>query len=290
MSRSEPFFRGSEFSRWLSMIGLLVLGLVATWTYLTYQTEHPEPPPPRTVSTDPLPPPDASLELQGVVDKDVLNARETPAYKLLLDRVRSSTPDALASQARRDVVYSQLLQSPARFRGIPIHVEGMVRRCLEQTSSGTGLFPAGRFFEAYVFTVDSQGFPLILSFEQAPPNMPVGDNLNTFITFDGYFLKLLAYKAGDELRFAPLLIGRVTSVPVAPRRESLPWWVPVLAVLVLFGAFRVTVALMTAFKPRRPPTRRLSVSDEIDPDALADWLNSDDDHTPVSNGHSSQSG
>jgi hypothetical protein len=47
-------------------------------------------------------------------------------------------------------------------------------------------------------------------FEEPPAGFTLGDRLNQPIVVDGYFFKLMGYRAGDVPRAAPMLIGRIT--------------------------------------------------------------------------------
>jgi hypothetical protein len=283
----EPggFFRGRELSGLLILSGLMVAGWVGAWYWYTHRAEKDSAPPRRVaVASDALPPRDDSAELQGITDRAPLNPRENPGYLLLLNRVRSTPPEKLAAEGRTDVVFSQLLESPDRYRGLPIHLEGTALRVLRQPATGSKLFPKGEFFEVYAITPDSQNFPYILVIENAPPELPVGDNVRVHFAFDGYFFKLMAYAAGDTNRFAPLLVGRIRwldlprTKPPAPPAGGLfsganAWMWAGLAALFIYMIFRWTYYLRRAFSAsprRRIPTT--AVTEEIEPEALSEWL------------------
>jgi hypothetical protein len=199
---------------------------------------------------------------------------------MLLQRVRDTPAAKLLAESRRDVVFSQLIENPRRYRGLPIHLEGTVLRVLRQDATGSKLFPKGEFFEAYAITPDSQNFPYILIFEDAPANLPVGDDLRVHAAFDGYFFKLLSYQAGDTMRFAPALVGRIRwldlparEAPAAKSWQEYRWVFIGLALLGGYMIVRWTLFLRRAFSPARRtlPSKRL-VRDEIEPEALEEWL------------------
>jgi hypothetical protein len=277
--RPAGFFRGSELPRLVTLVSFLVLGGTIVAVMLQRQAASEARREAARVEATPLPPRDESFELEGIVDKAALTQRETPGYFLLLERVRGTPAADLARAARRDVVYAQLLEDPRRFRGMPIRVEGTARRVLQQPADGSNVFRQSSFFEAYTFTGDSQGFPYILVFEEAPKGLQVGDNVFQRLTFDGYFFKLLAYQAGDGRRFAPLLIGRLVSFESdsapAPRggflERNWPW--VVLGTLMLFSLVRWTLALRgTLRRPTTRPWARGVVQEEIAPEELKSWL------------------
>jgi hypothetical protein len=279
-------FKGKEFPRLMLLLGILVIG----WPFvlLTMPPRQPPPPPPVVATTSPLPPPDDSLEFRGIQDRTPLNSRENPAYKLLIERVRKATPETLENVARQDVVFSQLIEDPERYRGLPIRIVGTVKRVLAQEVKDSKVFPTGKFYEAYVFTPDSQSYPYVIVFEKPPADLMIGDNINQRIMFNGYFFKLMAYRAADKLRFMPMLVGRfpvaaradATEPPVFEaffkrfRRQGTTW---VLIALSIYFAIRIFFTLRKAMRPKSsalveqlrgqglPP-------DHIEPDALADFL------------------
>jgi hypothetical protein len=280
--REAGFFRGSELPRLLLLAGLAIVG----WGFfLTWKPPLDEPPPPSVRQLEPLPPPETSEAFEGIQDRNLMSARETEAYAQLLDRVRQTPFDQLDRASRRDVLYSQVLENPKRYRGLPIHVEGTALRVLVQYAEGSTLFPAGRYHEAYVITADSQNYPWILAFEDAPADLQVGDRLRQRVSFDGYFLKLLAYKGGNDKYFvAPLLVGRFPPVPVAgkpgvgpavrPEQKPFPW---TLAVLVAFTGYALLRLGMQAWRLLRPRERRVgfrgtTVTEHIEPAELDAWL------------------
>jgi hypothetical protein len=279
-------FKGKEFPRLMFLLAILVIGWpVVLWTM---RPRQPPPPPPVVSTTPPLPPPDDSLEFRGIQDRAALNSRETPAYKLLIERVRKATPKTLEDVARRDVVFSQLIEDPERYRGLPIHIVGTVRRVLTQEVKDSEVFPSGTFYEAYVFTPDSQSYPYDIVFEKPPADLMVGDNINQRITFNGYFFKLMAYRAADKLRFMPMLVGRSPAAARADatepsvfeafferfRRQGTTW---VLIALSIYFVIRILFTLRKALRPKTSPLvdqiRGQGLPpDHIEPDALADFL------------------
>jgi hypothetical protein len=275
LARRDGLFRGSEFPRLLLLLGLMVVG----WPLALYYvwTRPPEPAAPRPVAEAPLPPPDPAPEFQGIEDRRPLLVTDNPAYALLWKRVRETSPAALASRSRRDIVFSQLLGTPARFRGVPIHVEGTARRILLQDEVSPRIVPGGKFYEAYVFTPDSQGYPYLLAFEDAPPGLVAGDNVDVRVWFDGYFLKLMRYQAADVPRVAPLLIGRLGVRAESVPAPATPWgrasW-PLLALMALFSyvVIRWAFQVKRVLSPSRPARTGPSPSDAIAPEALEAWV------------------
>lgn len=281
-----PFFRGAERSR-LVVLAALGIGLAGLAYLAASSGQRPAAPPPRAGALPPLPPSDPSEELQGLQDRVPMTSRDNAAYRLLLDRVRETDYKTLHAQARRDVVFSQLFEAPGRYRGLPLHVEGVARRVLVQHVEGSHVFESGRYYEAYVFTADSMRNPYILAFEQAPANLAIGDDVSQRIEFDGYFLKLMAYLAGDgKYRAAPLIVGRFppaangpnTTAPAAapaprgafPRIPSGYAWLFV--VLVAYTLYRVTRVVRGLGRRTLPTWRPRPVNETIEPEELSAWL------------------
>jgi hypothetical protein len=282
LRKGEGIFRGSERPRLLLLAGVAVAGWLAVLYFWVLSPRRAEPARPRPVAESPtLPPPDDSPELQGIRDRTVVNSTDNAAFRLLFDRVRSAPPAELARRARHDVVFSQLLENPGRYRGLPIRVEGYARRVLVQDGINTRVVPAGRFFEAYVFTADSQKYPYVLAVEDLPKTLPTGDDLLERVGFDGYFLKMMAYRGGDDkLYVAPLLIGRLghaaepSPVGGGGRSRTLTWTLTPLIALFGYLMLRWAFHLKKVLAPRRTLPRGMHPVDDIDPDALAAWVDS----------------
>lgn len=299
--RRAPFFRGSEFPRLLVLAGIMLVGWGILWVRLRTQPA-PETPPPRVESLAPLPPPDPSPPFQGLQDRSPMNARDNAAYAALLERARTVPFAELDAASRRDVRFAQLIENPERYRGLPIHVNGTVLRVLRQNVEGSDLFPSGIYYEAYAISPDSQNNPWVLAFENAPANLEVGDNLRQRVQFDGYFLKLWAYKAGDTFRVAPLLVGRFPPAPVAPatKPEAQPGWLSGnLPIFLLLVALTIYTVLRFWLQLRRIQARtaakrpRAAFSDQIEPEQLQSWISDEPQEPPPhhpdgkdsSNGH-----
>jgi hypothetical protein len=264
-------FRGSELPRLVVLAAILMAG----WSYAVWRAvapPRPEPPkPPTAGQLAKLPPPDDSIELQGVQDKERLTAHESLGYAMLVRRARETPSDKLAAASRHDVVISQIITRPARYRGLPIHLEGTARRVLSQEADGTRVFPKGKFYEAYVFTTESYPYPYIFVFEDAPSKLPVGADVWERLAFEGYFFKLMPYIAGDKPRFAPLLIGRVVAPSTAPvPQPSGRWQAPALVLLLTALTAYLGLRLYLKFRQAPRPGKMPEVASE--PMDVSAWL------------------
>ncbi|MBX6313783.1 MAG: hypothetical protein IRY99_12830, partial [Isosphaeraceae bacterium] len=189
-----------------------------------------------------------------------------------------------ARKSRRDVFFIHLWEDPQRYRGVPIHHQGAALQVFP-IDVDPKIAPGGRVFVTYVITPDSRPYPYILHFVEAPKTLPGGANLSETVAFDAFFLKIMAYHSADQkIRYAPLLVGRLTHLPHLETeaggtsgRLSL-WLVVPLAVLFLYTLVRVAFALRRMMSSRPAPRPRGPVpTDEIAPEDLNAWLEGQQD-------------
>ncbi|MEW4570845.1 hypothetical protein AB1L88_23510 [Tautonia sp. JC769] len=232
--------------------------------------------------SSPLPPPDDSIAFQAVRDATPLQFSETAAYAELLDRARETPIDVLRESARTDVVFSDLLARPERYRGLPIRLQGTARRILRIDDLPERIAPEGALYEAWTFAGDSRGFPYVLVFEDAPKGLPGGDDVSAFVIFHGYFFKLLAYNAADKPRKAPMLIGRLeyvpddrrpAEIPGAGSRSSPAWLLGMIGLVAVYLVVR-SVTTARALRARSASARRFQAPprDHISSEELDEWL------------------
>ena len=279
MTDDEPngkkLFQGSELPRLVLLTILMVAGWVFVWNYLKGSDPQPLPDPEIVVDGAPAKVvTDRSPEFETVKDKTALSFRDSAAYAKLLKQAREETADSLASKARQDIFYAQLWGDPEKYRGVPVHILGTTRRVLRYESS---LSQTGWLYEAWVFSTDSQSNPIVCVFEDAPKGLPIGSNLSERVVFNGYFLKLMRYEAGDVTRAAPLLVGRIGWTPSANanRQENRPglWLAGAVGVMFLISLSRWVWQLKRSLVPkRRMSLLRDRPTEFIAPEELNDWL------------------
>lgn len=282
MSGAGGFFRGDELTRLLLLAAVALAGWGLVWYFFVPRAVAPAAKAQLAAEVKPLPPADPAPELRDLKDKTPIESLDTPAYRLLLERVRER-PGDLAKEARGDIQFRQVMTNPARFRGLPVTFWGTAKTVVVHDEPASDLFPSGRFYEAYAITPDSAGNPLILVFDEAPPKLQAGDNIHQQIAFEGYFLKLVAYR-GARVRwyYAPMFIGRITAAVDESARESQEsdqtrfWMFVALGVMATFTAVRIVVGLRRWFK-RDAITVRLTPTEEIAPDDLREWVESKSD-------------
>lgn len=203
---STRFFRGNELTRLLGLVSIALLGWVLVWHFVFRSSPRQEEPALVVTGKPKEIVPDKSAEFESVSDKTPIGFRDMAAYDKLLTRARDATADSLAAEARRDVFYQNLWQSPKDYRGVPVHILGTARKVLNYKSK---LSRSGWLYEAWIITPDLPLNPFVCVFEDAPKGLPIGPDISERVVFNGYFLKLMAYEAADVERGAPLLIGRI---------------------------------------------------------------------------------
>jgi hypothetical protein len=228
---------------------------------------------------------DSSLEFETVTDRTPLDFRDNSAYSLLLERARGRSPQELASLARRDIVLTHLWQNPKLYRGVPVHLLGSALRVLRYPSK---LSPQGWLYEAWIITPETTRLPYVCVFEDAPKGFPIGPNVSERVVFNGYFLKIMKYQAGDTARGAPVLIGRIGWQPGEPPpsqgNNSLLRWSLIIVGVLFFASLARWIFQLKSFlnpRPKSPLISHQSVTEEIDPASLSAWVQSIAPHEPA---------
>jgi hypothetical protein len=220
-----------------------------------------------------------------------IRAPEAAAYWTLMNWARSEPLADLERRAARNVPFIQVWEQPDRYRGKLIRLRLTVRRVLEfegPERNGVGLT---HVYEVWGTTPDSQSNYWCVVLPERPEGLPLGAEARAEVVFVGYFLKILAYPAGDATRGAPLLVGRARLVSrSAAARE--PAGLPP-AVIALLGGLAMIAAGWWLFAIRRTSRRRRLAtaqplgddfrapgSDRVDEGPLPDFAI---DYTPDSN-------
>ena len=287
--RPSSLFKGSELPRLLFLVAIVLAG----WPMIVLfaRPQAPEKPPPPSITAEKLTPvvPDDGVEFQALEDKKPIQTRESAAYATLLERAREASPEDLATKARRDIFFTHLWERPQAYRGVPIHLEGTAKKVLTH-EVGPSMSPKGRLYEIWLYSDENRAFPYVVTIEDAPPGLVIGHDLDLRVTIDAYFLKLLAYHAGDHLRAAPMLVGRMRWTPPqpeapAPMVELQNWtkkdgfvilFVLLLAYIFIRAFFQVRKALFSTGS--RAPLR--ASSEGLPPEEVANWLKNLPDDVP----------
>jgi hypothetical protein len=254
----RSFLSGGELRGLIVFAVVMAIGWPVILSYARPKDRKPEPPP--AVDSRPLEP-DTGIAFDRLLDKAPMSGRDNPAYKILLDRTRNTPPAALAKQARRDVMYTQLWERPDLYRGVPIHLEGTLRKTLAHEKMNPELVPKGRAIECWFFTRESNQLPYVVMVEEPPPGLVVGTDLSESVVVDAYFLRLLGYTAGDHARAAPLFVGRLrwasadpkTGAPADTSPASKRSWTSTVFVVAAMLGLYVTARLFFSIRKRRTP-------------------------------------
>jgi hypothetical protein len=273
----SAFFRGSELSRLLVLAAIMVVGWGLVWQFAGQAPEHEPAVAAVTANPEPIVA-DRSIEFETVTDRTPVGFRDNAAYALLLERARGKTAAELAQVSRRDVALAQLWQNPETYRGVPIHLLGSALRVLRYPSK---LSKTGWIHEASIITPDAPRNPYVCVFEEAPEGFPIGANVSERVVFNGYFLKIWKYEAGDVARGAPLLVGKIgwgrrDAAPTRSTGSTLRWSLVVLGVLFVISLLRWIYQLRRLFiapgiAARPQPA---AATEDIDPAALDAWARS----------------
>jgi hypothetical protein len=194
---------------------------------------------------------------EAPLKNEIENEFEHQAYCLTLIYAHRIPLDVLARQSLKEVPFANLVRDHIRrsYRNELIHVEGKlvrIRPLIKPPQMVKGDIKVKEIYEGWLFPKDDPNFsPITIVFTELPPELKIGDNLNYWVTFDGYYFKLMEYESqlkrasGSNIRkLAPLLLGH--SPQIAPAPESTSWlsfpetFVPI--VILVIG-----VILMTTF-------------------------------------------
>jgi hypothetical protein len=149
--------------------------------------------------------------LELVTDRTPLKSREMHAYWRLMQWSLTESFATLHQRAQADLPFTQLWETPDRYRAKPISLKLHLRRVLKYDASVNPL-EANQVYEAWGWTDESRSFPYVVVFAELPKGLPVGTDVRCDVQFVGYFLKVMSYTAFDTPRGAPLLIGRIQPV------------------------------------------------------------------------------
>jgi hypothetical protein len=173
------------------------------------------------------------------------NEDEYNAYNYFAEFAKKQPLDVLAQNARKELTFRRLFEpGRAQYRGEIVHVKGRLKR-LNWIDANQALKNDGikDLYEGWIFDEAFMSNPTCVVFTELPPGLEPAEDMNAWVSLDGYFFKRYAYKAADGWRMAPLVIGRsivVTKQPVADTSGTFKaysvWLVPlglVLAVLMI---------------------------------------------------------
>jgi hypothetical protein len=209
-----------------------------------------------------------------------------PAYWQLLTSVEQESFKSLQRKPAVNADFGRLLQSPAAFRGQPLHVNLNVRRILAYEVDGSPL-QSKRLYEVWGWLDDAPDQLYVVVTTDLPEGMAVGATVHERAEVCGYFFKLQGYlPAGAETRMAPLaaplLVGKmIRSVPpkLAFAHEK-DWWrvgLGTILIISLAGSFASRSFLVKA------PRRVTKSTDPVEAELFEEWLQEESQTTASTN-------
>jgi hypothetical protein len=274
---SSRIFRGLELPRLLILAAIMVVGWGLVWQFAQQRPQPAEPAPKAVAKPEPVVP-DRSVEFESVTDRTPMSFRDNAAYSYLLEKARKWTPAELAKESRKDIALTHLWERPELYRGVPVHLLGTAIRVLRFESK---LSKTGWLYEAWIITPDARKFPYNCVFEEPPEDFPVGTDVSERVVFNGFFLKVMKYQAGDVARGAPVLIGKLgwdphlAPTPEAESNRTLFWSLVILAAMFVISLGRWVFQLFHFLSgPRSRTTPSSYPADEIPPEDLNAWVDS----------------
>ena len=217
---------------------------------------------------------------KSALERFPLTERDTYPFYSLLSFVRRLPPGALREEARRlaeggEIKVVDLFNRPAQFQGEAVTLTGTVKRARAVPILSAGaraLAGTERYYELYLFTGQSQGYPVVCCASSLPDKFPlgVGEEYRQNVTLSGILYKLWGYKASTaEDRPAgsspwvavPLLFaGDIAWYPEEPSRA--PGAGGVRAVLAGFFLLALVFVLYRRLRRKGAPIRFSVGNDE----------------------------
>ncbi len=207
-------------------------------------------------------------ELQAVDDNTPLAAEEMPAYWRLVKWAHAVPGAELRKQARTDLLFTHLFQTPGKNRGALVNVRLHVRR-IRQHEAPENSAGATRVYEAWGPTEESQTFPYCVVFVDPLPGMNLKPEVFYDARFVGFFLKKLYYEDGTGTkRTAPLLIGRVVYDEVIAQQAQPTPGLSIKWILGIVGGLIVALVALQRWAKLAPAGPRVPLVDESKVDAF----------------------
>jgi hypothetical protein len=278
-SECRGLFRGSELPRLLALAAIMVVGWGLVWQSLHQKPEPVEPPVRVEPKHEPVVP-DSAPEFESVTDRTAMGFRDNAAYSYLLQKARKLTLPELARQSRRDIMLTHFWDRPELYRGVPIHLAGTIKRLIRYEAK---MSKTGWIYEASIFTREAGTYPYQCVFEDLAIGLPLGVELSEKVGFDGFFLKIMKYQAGDIVRGAPVLVGKLDWKPLSEGGPAAPagwqnggllyWSLIAVGAMFFISLGRWLFQLYQTFsRPHAQAVPTEHPADTIEREDLAAWL------------------
>lgn len=135
---------------------------------------------------------------------------DTPFVQTFLRGIKKASPGKLKSEAAKEASSGlsfsvvELFNRPENWQGKLITLKGRARRVVYIPITDEKFrkkFGQDHYYQIYLYTADSQGFPLIISVPQLPKTLKIGaeDNYREEIELTAFFCKTWAYRASGKI-------------------------------------------------------------------------------------------
>ena len=178
-----------------------------------------------------------------------------------------------------DVGFTELFSQPRSFRGRAVRIRGLLHR-LERLESVANDYGIDHFWQGWLEPAGGPATPVAVHFLQVPEGMASGLDIREPVEVSGFFLKNMAYRAGDGVRVAPLILAREPVRPGAGSADrGLGFWDRSISAVGVATMLAVVTAIGIAFLiVGRGRRRRLESTDldlalsGVEPFSVADSL------------------
>lgn len=135
-----------------------------------------------------------------------------------------TSPETFAKAAKENdyVQFAHLYNHPAKYRGKVLGFEGRLKR-LRRLEVPENLKKLGipTLFEGWVFGPTKGSHPYCVIVTYLPERLKPAEDMNTWVSFSGYFYKLYRYRAGDGSdRDTPMFIGPTLVLSTGPQQAA----------------------------------------------------------------------
>jgi len=153
------------------------------------------------------------------------NREEYYAYNHFVLWARKFSAEQLATCARKELTWRILFgKDRTRYRGEIVRVEGRLKRLI-WIGSNKSLEAQGvkDLYEAWIFGREYFSNPTCVILSELPPGLEPADDIRDLNVYaDGYYFKRYKYRAVNDTRLAPLVIGRTLVVQKTPPAPATP--------------------------------------------------------------------
>lgn len=196
-----------------------------------------------------------AIEDDAILAGEKRNRDEHRAYNHILAFAATLDPDVMARQSV-EVPYREMILDVRQDHLLKlVHIEGHLRRLVrvEPTSQLRDADKLPDLWEAWIFP-EAIYNPVCVVFSDLPEGIEPGDDLNQYVSFDGYFFKLMRYETGEHIghgqyrwRRAPLLLGHTIRAIPEPEGPANPWLSGTVGILLLISLSLVVLSAAVVF-------------------------------------------